>query len=298
MRIIGSIYKVRIDSKMIAIRGYNKLVYLYFQNAQMNIFKRYLYEGVYIDLEYDEETSFCKNGINAFIITYVNQVYSVQGFKRIYYYDKKSLHLSLSRFLSGLGNIMFLDLEMTMPPYGYSAKAFKAEIIQAGFLLVDGNGDEICRYSKYIKPVLHPSLSKRVLSFLNIDRMNFYAQAVPYKEFYYDFKEILEQYHPTIVVYGKNDAIIMNQSYLIHQLPPLSAQTRYVNLCKLIRDYYNLRSDAGLFKMYQLYYHDESIQLHDAFNDSEVTKEVFQAFKNDVNKTTNYVEVIRNALES
>lgn len=293
MRIIGSIYKVDIHTKMIAIKSYRRLVYLYFQNSQMNLFKRYLYEGIYIDLEYDENKTFVRKGIAAYLIDYVNQVYHLSAQKRIYYYNKNEMNTSLSKFLSTLGNIMFLDLEMTMPSYGYSGKEYQAEIIQAGFLLVDGNGDEIYRYSSYIKPVIHPKLSKRVQKFLNIDYSEFYSKAISYSEFYEEFDEVLSIYHPTIVVYGKNDGIMLKNSYRIHKKPSLVEKTRIVNLCMLVKNYYNLRNDAGLFKLYQIYYGNENFQVHDAFNDSEVTGAVFKAFKDDVNHITNHYEKIR-----
>ena len=297
MRIIGSIVKVNPQAKLIAIKGYKRLMYFYFQSSQMSIFKRYLYEGVYIDLEYDETKSFKKKKVEANIVDYVHQVYAVSKFKRTYFYDQNTINTSLSKFLSSLGNIMFLDLEMTMPSYGYYGKEFQAEIIQAGFLLVDGNGEEICRYSNYIRPVLHKTLSRRVQKFLNIDLPTFESKAISYNDFYEEFDEVLSLYHPTIVVYGKNDSIILKNSYKINHLPSLQSKTRFVNLCKLVKNYYNLRNDAGLFKLYQLYYHNEDLQVHDAFNDCEVTKSVFKAFKDDVNHITNNYEKIRKELD-
>ena len=77
MNIIGSIYKVDIAHKLIAIKTFNKLNYFYFQNSQLQVFKRYLYEGVYINLEYDDHKVFRKNKINAFLVNYVNEIYSM-----------------------------------------------------------------------------------------------------------------------------------------------------------------------------------------------------------------------------
>lgn len=297
MRYIGNIVKVEPSAKLIAIKSHNRLVYFYFQSSQMNIFKRYLYEGVYIDLEVDETKLVKKKRISAYLVQYVNQVFTVSKYKRTYYYDQDKINTSLSKFLSSLGNIMFLDLEMTMPSYGFKGKDFQAEIIQAGYILVDNNGEEICRYSNYIKPVLQPDLSRRVQKFLNIDNFTFKSKAILYKDFYEEFDEVLSQYHPTIVVYGKNDSISLNNSYKIHHLPSLQSKTRFVNLCKLVKNFYNLRNDAGLFKLYQIYYQNNDLQIHDAFNDSEVTRQVFKAFRDDVNHVTNNFLKIRKNLE-
>ena len=297
MNIIGSIYKVDIAHKLIAIKTFSKLNYFYFQNSQLQVFKRYLYEGIYIDLEYDEQKKFLKKGIQAYVINYINQIYSMSLYRKIKYFDKNEINNSLSKFLSSLGNVMFLDLEMTMPSYGFHGTEFQAEIVQAGYILIDNNGEEICRYSNYIKPVVHPELSKRVLKFLNIEYSSFYSKAIEYSSFYEEFSEVISLYNPSIIVYGKNDSITLNSSYIINNVEPLTNKTRFVNLCKLIKNYYNLRNDAGLFKLYQTYYENDDLQIHDAFNDCYVTKEVFQAFKNDVSHKTNNYEKIRKALE-
>ena len=173
-------------------------------------------------------------------------------YKKISYYDKEVITGSLSKFLSSLGNMMFLDLEMTMPSYGFHGSSFQSEIVQAGFILIDNNGEEITRYSNYIKPVVHKELSNRVLKFLNLDYSEFYSKAITYKEFYDDFKEIIEIYQPAIIVYGKNDSITLNSSYRINHVESLEKITRFVNISKIIKNYYNLKNDPGLFKLYQI----------------------------------------------
>lgn len=292
MIVLGSIYKVDIKSKLIAIKAFNKLNYFYFQNSQLNIFKRYLYKGVYISLDYDEDKLFKKGNINAYLINYVNEIFSMNVNNKIKYYDKEEINSSLSKFLSSLGNIMFLDLEMTMPPYGMHG-TFQPEIVQAGYLLVDSTGKEITRYSNYIKPHINKILSNRVLKFLNIDHASFNSKAIPYKEFYDDFKEILDIYHPAIIVYGKNDSKALSESYKINKVKSLESSTRFINILKIIKSYYNLRNEPGLFKIYQIYYDNNEYQLHDALDDSLVTKDVFMAFKDDVDHKTNYYDIIR-----
>lgn len=298
MRIIGKIHSVDINHKLIGIKAYKRIIYFSLQNSQMTLFKRYLYEGIYIDLDYDEDRVFIRNGIKGFVVNFISQIYSTSIYNKTKYFDKEQINSSLAEFLSNLGNIMFLDLEMTMPSYNYSGKEYKAEIIQAGYILVNGNGDEITRYSNYIKPVVNPVLSKRALKFLNIEYSSFYAKAINYVDFYEDFKEVLELYHPTIVVYGKNDSIILNNSFSINHVNSLTSSIRYVNLCKLIKNYYNLKNDAGLFKLYQIYYENDDLQVHDAFNDCYVTKEVFEAFKRDITHLTNFSHKINKILNN
>lgn len=298
MRITGSIQKVNIEGKMIAIKRFNRIVYLYFNTGQMNLFKRYLFVGVYVDLEYNEKKSFYRKHILSYPIDYINRIYYFNIYKRISYYDRHALNNSLSQFLSNLGNLMFLDLEMTMPSYHYSKEEYTTEIIQVGYLVINSNGEEITRYSQYIKPRVNTNLSKRTLKFLQLDLEYFQTHSIFYKYFYEEFKEVLELYRPTIIIFGKNDSIVLENSFKIHKVEPLTNQMRFVNLPNLIRSYYHLRSEPGLFKLYHIYYDNEDVQIHDAFNDCEVTKAVFKAFQNEVNHLTDFYPKIKKLIDN
>jgi inhibitor of KinA sporulation pathway (predicted exonuclease) len=72
---------------------------------------------------------------------------------------------------------------------------------------------------------------------------------------------------------------------------------RYVNICSLIKGYYELKNDPGLFRLYQTYYDVDENQLHDALDDAEVTLSVYKAFLDEVNHKINKVREIRNKFE-
>ena len=291
MRIRGLIHMIELDNKIIGIKKYKKIEFFYFQNSQMNVFKRYLYVGNWIDLEYDEEKTTRRGPYLAYVISFVNRLEAEVLYDHIVYYDKKDITSSLYDFLGSLDNTMFLDLEMTMPPYNFKGKGFRTEVIQAGFIIFDKNGEELMRYRNFIEPMITKTLSKRAEKFLGITNEEFIENQIPYLTFYNDFKEIIEKYNPAIVVYGKNDILVLNDSYLLHNVPSLKDQTRYVNLCQLIKSHYELRNDPGLFKLFQIYYDNEDIQVHDAFNDSEVTAKVFEAFREDILYKTKTQEI-------
>lgn len=283
MRIRGLIHMIELDQKVIGIQSYKKIIFLYFQNSQMNMFKRYLYQDNWIDLEYDDSKVVKKGSYNAYLIDYVYRIEAIGKLERIVYYDKLMLNKSLSNFLSNLKNTMFLDLEMTMPSFNFKGKGiFKTELIQAGFLVVDEQGKIVQTYSNYVLPKLTNHITSRAEKFLGIKEEEFFQKAITYEEFYNSFKEVLDKYDPTIIVYGRNDIIVLNDSYNINNVPSLSMQTKFVNLCQLLKNYYELRQDPGLFKLYQTYYENDDVQLHDALSDSEVTKKVFDAFKDDL----------------
>lgn len=294
MRIHGLIHMIELDHKIIGIRQYKKIIFFYFQNSQMNVFKRYLYVGNWIDLEYDDSHVIRRGQYDSYLVSYVNRLEAIGIKDHIVYYDKADISNSLYKFLGNLGNTMFLDLEMTMPSYKFKGKGFKTEVIQAGFIIYNPEGDEIMRYSNYIEPVIIKTLSKRAEDFLGITEEEFKEKCIPYLQFYKDFKEVLDKYNPAVVVYGRNDTIVLNDSYEIHKVESLKDKIRFVNLCQLIKTHYELRNDPGLFKLFQIYYDNDDAQVHDAFNDSYVTAKVFEAFREDILYKTKTKEIKEN----
>lgn len=294
MRIRGLIHMIELDHKIIGIRQYKKILFFYFQNSQMNVFKRYLYIGNWIDLEFDDTKIVRRGQYDAYLISFVNRLEAVGIHDHIIYYDKADISNSLYKFLNNLGNTMFLDLEMTMPSYKFKGKGFKTEVIQAGYILYDSFGEEISRYSNYIEPVIIKTLSKRAEDFLGITEEEFKEKCISYIDFYNDFSKVLDTYNPAIVVYGRNDTIVLNDSYSIHNVESLKDKTRFVNLCQLIKTHYELRNDPGLFKLFQIYYDNDDAQVHDAFNDSYVTAKVFEAFREDILYKTKTKEIKEN----
>lgn len=297
MRICGFIHMIELDSKIIGIKSYNRIKFFYFQNSQMSLFKRYLYQDNWIDLEYDETKVILKNKFEAYVISYVYRLDALGKYDHITYYDRSQINTSLLKFINSLGNIMFLDLEMTMPSYKFKGKGFQTELIQAGFIIVDSNQEELYRYSNYIIPKFKMNFTQRVVDFLGINQEEFYNKAISYNDFYKDFKEVLSTYNPAIVVFGKNDILVLNESYNINSVPSLKDETRFINLCQIIKSHYHLRNDPGLFKLYKIYSDNEDIQVHDAFDDSEVTRDVFEFFKEDL-ITNKYLNIMRKKLES
>ena len=294
MTIKGIIHVVDIKHKLIGIRQYRKIKYFYFNNSQMNIFKRYLYIGNVIELDYQEDSLKIKNKIACYIVSYVDRLYAV-GVKKTIYYDKSFLNKSLTSFLKTLGNYMVLDLEMTMPGFGTKGKSFRAELIQAGFILVDASGDEILRYNKYVKPTIAKTINGRAEKFLGIKKEDLDLKSISYNEFYDNFKEIYENYNPAVIIFGKNDSLVLNDSFVINEKENLNII--FENICSLIKGYYELKNDPGLFRLYQTYYDVDENQLHDALDDAEVTLSVYKAFLDEVNHKINKVREIRNKFE-
>jgi sporulation inhibitor KapD len=242
-------------------------------NKLHKTFFYYLDKGVLVDFEVSPKTK--KIGHNIYYqVAYFNQIVSLNPY--IIHYDLKKLRQEMYDVLTHNDYYLFIDFEMTMP--GYTDKYFVPEIIQVGYVLAKPKEDILVQDGFYVTPILRPTLSKRTKRFLGLDDETFFSQSKPYDEFYLRLKEIIDTYHPKLVVWGKNDISALNDSYKLHDVNKLTEDYQFIDLLKLHKDYYNLKDDLGLFKAYKTYYNVDFKQAHDAKDDALVTKYVFDAF--------------------
>lgn len=271
---IGAIHNVNIEERYFSMRSRKRVDYFYLQNSLIKKFQRYLFEGSFISFEYNEKKRLI-GGIEAYPVDHFISIIRNNRFRREVFYDIKVIRKGIKDFFLSMNNMMFLDLEMTMKSFN-SPENFKSEVIQAGFLLTDKEGNDIERKNYYICPTAFKSINKRTTKFLKTEESVF-LNGISYKEFYEDFKVYIEQYKPFVIVWGKNDIIAMNSAYILNELEPLTIN--YVNLLQIHKNYYNLKEDLGLFKAYTMYTGEEFVQDHDASADADVTKKVFFEFK-------------------
>ena len=283
MQFYGLIHGVDLNTKVISIKKNRKVYFFYFQNSLMHLFRRYLYQGVIIDFEYNPEVTMRKNYCEAYLITQVYELYNPSRYGKNVFYNKNMIDKSLKNVLNSLDNMLFLDLEMTMPEYGESGH-FTSQIIQAGFYLTDSNFNELYKETVYIKPYKNKKLSRRTIDFLKISTEEFEQNSITYNKFYDMFKNVILQYNPSIIIYGKNDKITLERSYEIHKKESLKPICRFINLVSILKQFYSLKSDPGLFKLYEYYYKKDADQKHDALDDAYVTSLVFKAFLENINK--------------
>lgn len=280
MEIKGIIHSVDIKSKSISIKIKGTLHYFYFQNNLLKRFKKYLYPGNCITLV-SEDSKYDRGGYFSAQVIYVIEIFIPTRRGKKILYNKEHLNKELLNFFDSLDYVMFLDIEMTMPNYN-TYNNFIPEIIQAGFFVVSKNGDIVEKYNYYIRPTKTFHINKRTRDFLHIDNRLIAKEAVSYFKFYNKFKSLLNKYHPAIMTYGKNDKLFIERSYNINELPSLSFMSRFINLAQLIKNYYELKSDPGLFHLYEKYTGIENVQTHDALEDAEITYEIYKYFVKDI----------------
>ncbi len=279
--ISGRILDINEEERIITLKVKHRLQHFYLQRSLMNTIGKYLCISRFIQFVVKEEPRAYRT-YKVQNIDHVLRIMEIRYRKNIVYYDFKNIKKGTKNLVNKLDNKMFLDLEMSMHPYKVD-RSFKQEIIQVGYVLVDKNNNQLEEYNEMIQPTLHKKITKRTQKFLQITQEDV-DQGIPFTEFYKHFTEVIDKYKPAIIVWGRNDFLALRESYSINKVPSLRKKTRYINLLKLHKNYFNLRNDLGLFNALNLYTTREDTQVHHALDDAKVTKEIFEGFK----KTINY----------
>lgn len=252
----------------------------YLSNRLAKTFFPVLEKGMLVDFEVSNR-SIKKHGDTTYFVypvLYFNTITQLNPKKEIY--NLKELRKDMKSVLTQYEYFLFLDCEMSMP--GYKQTKFTPEIIQVGFILSDINGKVYEDMGYYVLPNQEDAINKRTIKFLNLDELEFFGKAKPYHVFYHDLKKLMEKYNPKIVVWGKNDIQAINLGYLINEVEPVTHEKDFIDLLKLHKDYFNLQNDIKLFDAYKKYYNadDSLVQDHNARTDAIITKDVFDAFLN------------------
>lgn len=288
MEVKGLIKSVDLKSKTFSLLIKGQLKYFYFQNNLLKRFRKYLYSGNVISFVCEESEEIHGLYFSKMVI-YVIEIFvpTTRG-KRILY-NKELLNESLLNFFESIDNMMFLDLEMTMPSYNKDEN-FVPEIIQAGFFIVNKNGKVLLKENYYVRPTKVYRINKRTSKFLHIDSKVISKEAISYYKFYNKFKMALKKYRPAIMIFGRNDKLVIENSYNINGLPSLAYMSRFVNLSQLIKNYFELKNDPGLFYLYEKFSGTGHEQTHDALEDALVTYEVYKYFLEEIKQNNNQNE--------
>lgn len=280
-RIYGKIYDVLPEERAVRIETKDKLKILFMSRKTFKDFGPYFinnpYIFAYISNEPKKQGSYKGHEVISFIKIIQNNIKKPKIF-----YDLSAIRRGVKSLLDRVGNKLFLDLEFTLPPYNQRSKHIP-EIIQYGIILEDAQGNIILDDSSLVMTKKKRSLNTRTLKFLSKDKSDF-ESACTYHDFYNLLKECIEKYDVKIIAWGKNDILILEKSFELHQVAPLDFRSRYINLMQVIKNYYNQKNDLGLFSTYQQMSNNEiEIQQHDAFEDALLTREIYHMFKENIN---------------
>ncbi|MGE4571789.1 MAG: exonuclease domain-containing protein [Candidatus Izemoplasmatales bacterium] len=275
--VYGKIVKVNEDKRLIAIMQHKKLAYFYMSKGMFRQFLDYFHKDIYVFLKVKKETRIYKDFLVQNVVS-IDKVLSPRGNQPTVFYDISMIKTEIKKLINQERYRLFIDFEMSMPPYQNYNK-FISEIIQVGFVLTDARGKEIQRYNAFVKPKLFPKLSKRTLKFLDLSQDDV-DHGTKFEDLYQILYNINQEYQPIIYVWGKNDKSELSKLNRIHDLDDFINDMQFVDLLSLHKTYFRLKNDLGLFNAYNMYAKEDlNQQRHDALEDAMVTKDVFYWFK-------------------
>ena len=275
--ICGLVHDYYPREKMISIKQDDKICFFYFPSNLYKIFSKSMtYRSVYIIFDYNEKIKVLRN-------TEANEIESIEkimvqtprGLETKF--TMNSINEDVKKTINSAEYKMFLDFEFTMPSYSLEEE-YERELLQIGAVISDKDDMTINEYSTYIK-TKNP-VSDRTKRFLRLDD-NDLGDSISQKDFYNDYKRLIDIYNPTIFVWGGSDTKELDAFYEYNKFEPIKA--KYVDLSKLIRHHYMLGEDIGLFNALKIFSGIDVTQAHHALTDASATKEVFDAFKKCLN---------------
>jgi len=279
--VYGLLHGVDEKKRVLAIKTRHRVRFFYLARGMFSGFMNYFGPGIYVFMTV-QTARHTYRGYSVQNVVNIEKVMAPNRQKPTLYYDVSVIKSGVRTILNANKPKLFLDFEMSMPPYR-NYQNFVSEIIQAGMILTDAAGNILEEHTFYIKPTLFPSLSDRTAKFLHISQDDL-DQGKEYREFHKLFTRIWKHYRPMIFVWGKNDKLELRKMNRLHQLDEFTAKSQFIDLLQLHKIYFGLKNDLGLFSAYNMYAGvDLDIQLHDAFQDASVTKDVFFWFQDVVN---------------
>lgn len=261
----------------------NKVEFFYLTRSQFKRFKPYLNEKLVVHFACSDERK--KQGdVMAYEVIHFVKILRHLPRKTVVYYDISVIKQGVRKLFNKEGYRLFLDLEFTMPPHGYlHGGGFVPEIIEYGLLLEDHNGQVIRTEEGLIRPKFDMGINSRTTEFLGISEEQI-KNAPHYQRFYRTFKDILCLYQPTIYVWGKNDILMLDAFYQQRKVKSLAERKSFVNLMQVIKNYYGIKTDIGLFNAYSFFHTTSPTeQDHNALNDAIATSEIFKLFQKELN---------------
>jgi sporulation inhibitor KapD len=276
--IYGMLHGVIESKRLIAIKSRKKIDFYYMSKSMFKQFMQYFRPGIFIFMVVKQVPRLYRGHLVKNVVA-IDKVLSPNKNKPTIYYDISMIKSGIKSLINQNRNRLFIDFEMSMPPYN-NYQNFVSEIIQIGYVLTDEFGNLIEDFSSYIKPKLFPELSLRNKKFLHIEQSDVDGGNT-YEFLHQKIMQIQSKYKPIVYVWGKNDHLELNKLNKIHRLSNFTKSMQFIDLLSLHKNYYGLKNDIGLFNAFNIYSKEDILnnQKHDALEDALITKEIFYAFK-------------------
>lgn len=277
MNLYGKVIDTFPKQRVVKLEGVKRIFYLYMSRKLFRDFGPYFVNKPYIFVTASGDKKKYGNFYCQEVLHFNKIVLSDHREKKVYY-NIDTIKKSIKSLLSKMKSKLFLDLEFSLPPY-FNTMAHVPEIVQYGMVLEDENGNLLFEDGSLVMPKKKYSLNPRTLKFLSKTREDF-QHACSYEDFYRLLKRFIEEEDVKIIAWGRNDILTIEQSFELNGLKPLDIRSRYINLMQVIKNYYNSKTDLGLFSTYQeLSGTEYEVQRHDALEDALIAREIFRIFK-------------------
>lgn len=282
--IYGVIRSVASNRRIFTVLVKNRVMYFYLSRSQEKRFSDYIQKGFFVSFN-------CSDKAKEYQQYKVYEIYNfIKLFKHvrhrsIVYFDIQMIKKTVRKIINKQQYRLFLDLEFTMPPYEYQhGSGFVAEIIQYGAYLEDSEGNLILTEENMVQPSSMVGINSRTHDFLNISKKDFKKAQTPL-QFYHTLQDIIIYYQPIIYVWGKNDILMLNKFYEKYNVHPLVERQNIINLMQIMKNYYGIKTDIGLFNAYNYFGRKPlDVQDHNALHDATATAEIFRLFQEEVSK--------------
>jgi len=275
--VFGRLHAVYEEVRVLTIRSGARIEFFYMGKGMFSSFTQYLGEGVFVWMTVADVPRKMR-GVQATLVEKIDKVMLPHGFTPKVFFDANLIKSGIRSLVNARKTKLFVDFEMSMPPFKYNPD-FLSELIQCGMILCDDAGNVLEEHNTFIKPFMFPEITDRTRKFLKINQSTLNA-GIEFPVFHDLLDRIVTLHRPMVVVWGQNDIIELRKAALYHRLPDITRKAQFVDLLKLHKNYFGLKNDVGLFNAYKQYAGvDPEKQAHDALEDATVTKIVFDAFK-------------------
>lgn len=279
---LGKIENLDLETRIFQLKIGHQKKSFYLSRAQIKKYNIYLRDGLYAEFEYVSEGKII-DGVKCYpVMGFIKLMQNVNKVQHIYFNINK-IKKEINTILNKPKYKMFIDLEFSMPPYEKKGP-FTSEIIQYGIVVLDKDDTVVFEDTSLVAPLDKTGISNRLANFMHVALKDFVG-AMPPVEFYEVLKKTIEEYQPMIFVWGTNDFLMLDRFYKLHNLQPITTRASFINLMQIIKNYYGLKNDLGLFSALTLF--DDTFdeeQMHDALDDAMVTSMVYTQFKNYTNE--------------
>jgi len=275
--VFGRLHAVYEEIRVVTLRRGTRVEFYYMGKGMFASFLQYLGEGVFVWMTVADAPRKLR-GVEARFVERVDKIMLPHGATPRVFFDANLIRSGIRNLINAKKPKLFVDFEMSMPPFKYNPD-FLSELIQCGMILCDDAGNVIEQHATFIKPFMFPEITDRTRKFLKINQSAI-NNGVEFPEFHDMLDQIVTMFRPMVVVWGQNDIIELRKAALYHRLPDITKKAQFVDLLKLHKNYFGLKNDVGLFNAYKVYEDvDPEKQAHDALEDASVTKIVFDGFK-------------------